>query len=101
MSKNWQKRVAFLSIGLWVAAGIYSLIFNVSYIDEAKYIIKGWLILTGQVGYYTTSDFFYQHMPGSLLWMGLGQKFFGPSLLVGRLQSFILSLLILASSWWL
>ena len=101
MTKNWQKIVSILSIGIWITAGIYSLIFNVSYIDEAKYIIKGWLILTGQVGYYTTSDFFYQHMPGSLLWMGLGQKFFGPSLLVGRLQSFILSLLILASSWWL
>lgn len=101
MTKSWKRLVIILSIGLWITAGAYSLIFNVSYIDEAKYIIKGWLIFTGQIGYYTTSDFFYQHMPGSLLWMGLGQKLLGPSLLVGRLQSFLIGLLVLGSSWWL
>lgn len=99
MKESWQKIVAILSIGLWIAAGIYGLIFNVSYIDEAKYIMKGWLMLTGEVGYYTTGDFFYQHMPGSLLWHGLGQRLWGPSLLVGRWQSFGLGLLVLFNSW--
>lgn len=99
MKKSWQKAVAILSIGLWITAGIYGLIFNVSYIDEAKYIMKGWLIFNGEIGYYTTRDFFYQHMPGSLLWHGLGQILWGPSLLVGRLQSFGLGLLVLFSSW--
>ena len=101
MKNNWQKIVAILSICLWIAAGVYGLIFNVSYIDEAKYIMKGWLMLSGEVEYYTTRDFLYQHMPGSLLWHGLGQKLWGPSLLVGRLQSFIVGLLVLGSSWWL
>lgn len=99
MSKSWQKLIAIVSIALWVGAGVYGLIFNVSYIDEAKYIIKGWLMLTGKVGYYTTRDFFYQHMPGSLLWQGLGQMILGPSLFIGRLQSFLVGLLVLLSSW--
>jgi 4-amino-4-deoxy-L-arabinose transferase-like glycosyltransferase len=79
---------------IWLAIGIYGVLTNISYIDEAKYLIKGWLMTTGQVGYYSTPEFFYQHMPGGLLWFGLGQKIFGPSLLVGRLQSLILSGLI-------
>jgi len=83
---------------IWIIVGIYGIIFNISYIDEAKYIIKGWLILTGQIKYYLTENFIYQHMPGSLLWFGLGQKLFGPSLLVGRIQSFLTGLLVLISS---
>ena len=99
MKQSWQKIAAILSIGLWIAAGLYGLIFNISYIDEAKYIMKGWLMLNGEVEYYTTGGFLYQHMPGSLLWQGLGQRLWGPSLLAGRLQSFILGLLVLLSSW--
>src|SRR3990167_10533467 len=79
----------------WFLVGLYGVFYNISYIDEAKYLIKGWLMTTGQIGYYTTPEFFYQHMPGGLLWFGLGQKLFGPSLLVGRLQSLVLSWLIL------
>lgn len=88
-------RLYRLSIVIWLIIGIYGIFYNLSYIDEAKYLIKGWLISTGQVGYYTTPEFFYQHMPGALLWFGWGQKLFGPSLLVGRLQSLLLSGLIL------
>jgi len=79
---------------VWLIMGIYGIFFNISYIDEAKYLIKGWLIATGQVGYYTTPNFFYQHMPGGLLWYGLGQKLFGPNLLVSRIQSWLVGLLV-------
>lgn len=82
---------AFIS---WVVIGLFGLFYNITYIDEAKYLIKGWLMATGQVGYYSTQEFFYQHMPGGLLWFGLGQKIFGPSLFIGRLQSFILCIII-------
>lgn len=83
-----------ISILAWLLMGIFGVFYNISYIDEAKYLIKGWLMATGQVGYYSTADFFYQHLPGGLLWFGLGQKLFGPSLLVGRIQSLILSWVI-------
>ena len=72
--------------------GVYGLFFNLTYVDEAKYLIKGWLMTTKQVGYYSTKGFFYQHMPGGLLWYGLGQKLFGPNLLVARIQSWVLGL---------
>ena len=78
----------------WFLVGLYGVFYNISYIDEAKYLIKGWLMTTGQIGYYSTPEFFYQHMPGGLLWFGLGQKLFGPNLLVARLQSLALSGLI-------
>lgn len=99
------KRLNLLAISLWLIIGIYGIFYNITYIDEAKYLIKGWLIATGQVGYYSTTEFFYQHMPGALLWYGLGQKIFGPNLLVARLQSFTLGLMIvwisfkMASGW--
>ena len=89
------KRLNLLAVALWLAIGIYGIFYNITYIDEAKYLIKGWLITTGQVGYYSTPEFFYQHMPGGLLWYGLGQKLFGPSLLVARFQSFFIGLLII------
>ena len=57
-----------IPILVWLIIGIYGIFYNITYIDEAKYLIKGWLMTTGQVGYYSTPDFFYQHMPGSLLW---------------------------------
>lgn len=85
----------WLAIVNWFLVGLFGVFYNISYIDEAKYLIKGWLVATGQVGYYSTPEFFYQHMPGGLLWFGLGQKLFGPNLIVGRLQSLILSWLIL------
>lgn len=85
----------WLAIISWLLIGVFGVFYNISYIDEAKYLIKGWLMTTGQVGYYSTPEFFYQHMPGGLLWFGLGQKLFGPSLIVGRWQSLILSWLIL------
>lgn len=81
-----------IPILIWLITGIYGIFYNITYIDEAKYLIKGWLITTGQVGYYLTPEFFYQHMPGGLLWYGLGQKIFGPSLLVARIQSFLIGL---------
>ena len=83
---------------VWLLTAIYGLIFNISYIDEAKYLIKGWLIVSGQVSYYQTPEFFYQHMPGSFLWYGLGQIISGPSLLAGRLQSLMIGLLVFWSS---
>lgn len=78
----------------WFLVGLYGVFYNISYIDEAKYLIKGWLIATGQIGYYSTPEFFYQHMPGGLLWFGLGQRIFGPNLLVARFQSLLLDILI-------
>lgn len=85
----------FIFINLcWFFTGLYGLVFNQSFIDEAKYIIKGFLILSGQVSYYNTQNFFYQHLPGTLLWFGAGQIIFGPSLLIARIQSFAISLLL-------
>lgn len=92
-------RLNLLAISLWLIIGIYGIFYNLTYIDEAKYLIKGWLIITGQVGYYSTPEFFYQHMPGGLLWYGFGQRFFGPSLLVARSQSFLIGLIILRVIW--
>lgn len=92
-------KINFLAILIWTAIGLYGIIFNITYIDEAKYLIKGWLMTTGQVGYYSTPEFFYQHLPGSLLWYGLGQQLFGPSLLIARIQSFLIGLLILFFSY--
>jgi hypothetical protein len=80
---------------IWIMLGLYGLFYNPTYVDEAKYLIKGWLMATGQVGYYSTPEFFYQHLPGGLLWYGWGQKLFGPSLLTARIQSFAIGLLIL------
>jgi len=80
---------------IWIMLGLYGLFYNQTYVDEAKYLIKGWLMATGQVGYYSTPEFFYQHLPGGLLWYGWGQKLFGPSLLTARIQSFIIGLLII------
>lgn len=79
---------------VWIFWGVYGVIYNISFIDEAKYIIKGLYILNGEVSYYKTGGFFYQHMPGSLLWFGLGQKIFGQSLLIARIQSFLIGLFI-------
>jgi len=87
-------RLIILSTLVWLVLGIYGIVFNITYIDEAKYLIKGWLMATGKVGYYTTPEFFYQHMPGGFLWYGLGQKLFGPNLLVGRVQSWLVGLLV-------
>jgi len=95
--KTW-KLISWLAILIWVAVGIYGIFYNLTYVDEAKYLIKGWLITTGKVGYYSTKSFFYQHMPGGLLWYGLGQKFLGPNLILARIQSFVLGLLILGAS---
>lgn len=96
MKINWFN---LLSILVWIGVGLYGIFFNITYIDEAKYLIKGWLISSGQVGYYSTPEFFYQHMPGGLLWFGLGQKIFGPSLLTARVQSFLIGLLVMLFSW--
>ncbi|MBU1322506.1 hypothetical protein KKE48_00010 [Patescibacteria group bacterium] len=89
------KLLVIVPILVWLVIGIYGIFYNITYIDEAKYLIKGWLMTTGQVGYYATPEFSYQHMPGGLLWFGLGQKLFGPNLLVARVQSFLLGLLII------
>lgn len=89
-----KKLMIIIPILIWLLIGVYGILYNITYIDEAKYLIKGWLMATGQVGYYSTPEFFYQHMPGGLLWYGLGQKLFGPSLLIARIQSFSLGLLI-------
>ncbi len=86
------KKIGIISFVIWLLIGIYGVFFNITWIDEAKYLIKGWLMTTKQVGYYSTKGFFYQHMPGGLLWYGLGQKLFGPSLLVARIQSWILGI---------
>lgn len=88
-------KLNLLAIFLWLAIGLYGIFFNLTYIDEAKYLIKGWLMTSGQIGYYSTPEFFYQHMPGGLLWYGLGQKLFGPNLLIARIQSFLVGLVIL------
>jgi len=93
MKKVW-KSLTLGAVAIWVLIGVYGIVYNITYVDEAKYLIKGWLMATGQVGYYSTSEFFYQHMPGGLLWYGLGQKLLGPSLEMARLQSFILGLVI-------
>lgn len=87
--------MTWLAIINWFLVSLFGVFYNISYIDEAKYLIKGWLMTTGQIGYYSTPNFFYQHMPGGLLWFGLGQKIFGPNLLVGRLQAVIIGWLIL------
>ncbi len=89
------KKLNWLAIILWLAVGGYGIFYNLTYIDEAKYLIKGWLMASGKIGYYSTPEFFYQHMPGGLLWFGLGQKLFGPNLLIARVQSWILGLMIL------
>lgn len=88
-----------IPILVWLVIGIYGIFYNITYIDEAKYLIKGWLITAGQVSYYSTPEFFYQHMPGGLLWYGLGQRIFGPNLLVARIQSFLIGLLIIFFSY--
>ncbi len=89
------KLMIVIPILVWLIIGIYGIGYNITYIDEAKYLIKGWLMTTGQVGYYSTPEFFYQHMPGGLLWYGLGQRIFGPSLLAARIQSFLIGLLVM------
>ena len=94
-----QRVISIIAISLWLVFSLYGLIFNISYIDEAKYLIKGFLLVSGKVSYYKTPEFFYQHMPGGLLWFGLGQKLFGPNLLVGRLQSLITGLLVFLLSY--
>lgn len=88
MNKKW---FLFLFWSFWA---IYGLIFNPTFIDEAKYLIKGYLIMTGEISYYQTAGFLYQHMPLSLLWFGLGQKIFEPGLLIGRIQGFLIGLVI-------
>lgn len=93
------KRLNWLAVAIWLAVGVYGIFYNITYIDEAKYLIKGWLITTGQIGYYSTPEFFYQHLPGGFLWYGFGQKIFGPNLLIARVQSFVLGLVILWLSW--
>ena len=89
------KLMIIIPVLTWLIIGIYGIYYNITYIDEAKYLIKGWLMTTGQVGYYSTPEFFYQHMPGIFLWYGLGQTFFGPSLLLARIQSFFVGLGVL------
>jgi len=74
---------------IYTLIGIYGIFFNQSWFDESKYIFKGYLMLTGKISWYNTPGFLYQHMPGSMLWMGLSQIPFGPSLLAARIQSFI------------
>lgn len=93
------KLFILIPVVIWLVIGIYGIFYNITYIDEAKYLIKGWLMTTGQVGYYSTPEFFYQHMPGGLLWYGLGQKIFGPSLLAARIQSFLIGLLVMFFSY--
>lgn len=93
------KLMIVIPILVWLIVGIYGIFYNITYIDEAKYLIKGWLMTTGQIGYYSTPEFFYQHMPGGLLWYGLGQKIFGPSLLAARIQSFLIGLLVMFFSY--
>ena len=93
------KLLILTPIFVWILVGIYGIFYNPTYIDEAKYLIKGWLITTGQVGYYSTKEFFYQHMPGGLLWYGIGQRIFGPNLLIARIQSFLIGVLVMLFSY--
>jgi|GEM_PF-3172135 4-amino-4-deoxy-L-arabinose transferase-like glycosyltransferase len=95
---SW-RLMSLVAIGIWLVVGVYGVFYNISYIDESKYLIKGWLMATGQIGYYSTPEFFYQHMPGGFLWYGLGQKLLGPNLLVARWQSFAIGLFILRISY--
>lgn len=94
-----KKLLIIVPILVWLIVGIYGIFYNITYVDEAKYLSKGWLMTTGQVGYYSTPGFFYQHMPGGLLWYGIGQRIFGPSLLVARLQSLVIGLLVMLFSY--
>lgn len=98
MKKSWQL-IGRVGLVIWILILIYGVFFNISYIDEAKYLIKGWLMLTKQIGYYSTEEFFYQHMPGGFLWYGLGQLVWGANLLIARVQSMILGLLVAVFSY--
>jgi len=79
---------------IYTLIGIYGIFFNQSWFDESKYIFKGYLMLTGKISWYNTPGFLYQHMPGSMLWMGLSQIPFGPSLLAARIQSLIIGMVV-------
>lgn len=89
------KKILYTVIALWVLFGTYGIIFNHTYIDEVKYLFKGFLVTSGEISYYRAENFYYQHMPGVLLWFGSLQKLLGPSLLAGRIQSFFIGLLII------
>jgi len=84
---------------IYFAFTLYGLFFNFSWVDESKYLIKGYLMASGKISLYNTAGFPYQHMPLIMLWFGIGQVLAGPSLLVARLQGLITSVAVLFFSY--
>ena len=95
------KKFVIILFFAYLALAIYGLFFNYTFVDEVKYISKGYYILSGEVSFYNTAGFLYQHTPFSNLWFGLGQIIFGPSLLIARIQSLLLGLATLYISYFL
>lgn len=88
-----------ISLLTYLSFTFYGLFFNFTWVDESKYLIKGYLMASGKVSLYNTPGFPYQHMPLAMPWFGLGQLLAGPSLLVGRLQGMITGLAVLFLSY--
>ncbi len=93
--ENWYWIVLF-AFSVFILQGIVNILYMGSWLDEGKYLMKGFWYVTGQVHPYSIEDstgyvplFFYE--------LGWWQKFFGIGHYSGRIFSFIIGLINLVT----
>ncbi|MEX1071770.1 MAG: hypothetical protein WEC37_04005 [Anaerolineales bacterium] len=88
--------------GLVYAAQSITYIFTSgSMLDEGLYLLKGWYFATGQYTPFEDYGVLTNHMPLAFLIPGYVLKWFGSTLLTGRIYAVILGLIALVALWWL
>lgn len=84
------RRLFFILVIFYLLEGIFWILFGNVWTDENWYFANSYLASKGKLPY---RDFYDFHLPLSSLIFALPQYFFGPSLLIGRLTSFLFNLI--------
>lgn len=90
----WSFIVSF-SYLFYLTSGTIFLLWAGSWSDEANYLVKSWLYVTGRVAPYSEQDPTF-YMPLFFYQLGLWQEIFGVGLYSGRLMSLAIGLINLA-----
>lgn len=97
---RWMPEALALVAGIWASFQLWNYaLTRDSVLDEGAYLYKGFLYATGQYRMYQPYGPWNYHMPLAYLVPGYIQKFFGPSLAVGRIYSIILAMLTFLGLW--
>lgn len=84
---------------VYLAQSITYIFTSRSMLDEGLYLVKGWLFASGQYTPFQDYGVLTNQMPLSFLIPGYVLKWFGPTLLTGRIYAVLLGALALALLW--